>query len=69
MHYDDYPFPQILDEYKGCAAFLWTDIVEIIFGTLPRRAISTVRQWAMNHQVGLHTNWQERVGRKHNCEQ
>jgi Domain of unknown function (DUF4160) len=48
-------------EYQGHEAFVNIQTGEIIKGFLPSKAQRIVREWALEHQAELMTNWQRAV--------
>ncbi|MBI5603397.1 MAG: DUF4160 domain-containing protein [Deltaproteobacteria bacterium] len=65
MYYKEHAPPHFHAKYAGQrAAFAISDL-GIIEGSLPRRAISLVLEWAFEHRQELMENWQ-RAERREN---
>jgi hypothetical protein len=57
MYYKEHTPPHFHAKYAGQrAAFVISDL-EIIEGSLPRRAVSLVLEWAFEHRQELTENW------------
>jgi hypothetical protein len=58
MYYNEHAPPHFHAKYAGQrAAFAISDL-RITEGTLPRRAVSLVLEWAFQHREELMENWQ-----------
>jgi Domain of unknown function (DUF4160) len=63
MYYDDHPPPHFHAIYGSAEAKIAIATLEVIEGTLPRRALGLVLDWAELHQAELRNNWEQ--GRRH----
>lgn len=57
MRHDDHPPPHIHVEYQGFEALVSIETGEVLEGKLPRKAAALVRDWCVQHQLELATNW------------
>jgi len=64
MYFDDHNPPHFHASYAENEAQVGIGTIEIVGGTLPRRAASMVFEWAALHQAELMENWR----RLHNAE-
>ncbi|MDZ4288575.1 MAG: DUF4160 domain-containing protein [Prosthecobacter sp.] len=53
IYYDDHPPPHFHAIYAGHVATIAIDTFQIIDGSLPKRALSLVMDWASAHQQEL----------------
>ena len=60
MNWDDHPPPHFHARYAEHEAVVRLDTLEVEAGTLPRRALALVLEWAALHRAELRDNW-ERV--------
>jgi hypothetical protein len=58
MYYDEHPPPHFHVIYQDAQAVLRIDTLEVSRGTLPRRALSLVVEWAVAHREELRQNWE-----------
>ena len=64
MYYEEHGIPHFHAIYAGHEASVAIDSLSIVAGSLPRRALRLVRQWASLHRFELEANWQ----RARDCE-
>jgi len=57
MYYSDHAPPHFHAEYGGNEAVYTIDTLELIRGSLPRRAHGLVVEWASLHRQDLRANW------------
>ncbi|MGH9363173.1 MAG: DUF4160 domain-containing protein [Thermoanaerobaculia bacterium] len=57
MYYDDHPPPHFHAYYGGDVAQVAIDTLSVLEGSLPRRALSLVLEWAFAHRHELQENW------------
>jgi hypothetical protein len=58
MYYDEpHGRPHFHARYAGAEATIALDSLEVVAGSLPRRALRLVREWAELHPGALHDNW------------
>lgn len=57
MYYNDHAPPHFHAKYAEHEAELTIDTLESIAGSLPRRALALVLEWAVLHREELRTNW------------
>ena len=57
MYYRDHAPPHFHAYYQEHEAKIAIDTREVIAGSLPRRALSLVKEWAGLHQEELRSNW------------
>jgi hypothetical protein len=57
MYYDDHPPPHFHASYAEHSAKIEIASGKVIVGSLPRRALRLVREWAQAHQDELAANW------------
>lgn len=57
MYYDEHGPPHFHVEYQGYDAAIDIESLEIRAGSLPRRALNLVLDWAELHQDELRANW------------
>lgn len=58
MYYDDHAPPHFHTYYGDQAAIVRIDTLEMSEGSLPRRALSMVLEWAQVHRAELVENWE-----------
>lgn len=57
MYYEDHLPPHFHVKYGECEARISISDLRIVSGTLPRRVLSLVIEWAFEHRDELETNW------------
>jgi hypothetical protein len=57
MFFDDHAPPHFHVNYAEHSATLNIQTLDVIQGSLPRTALSLVREWAKQHQTELTENW------------
>jgi hypothetical protein len=57
MYGEDHPPPHFHARYGSQAAMIGINPIGVLHGTLERRALSMVLEWAALHQEELLTNW------------
>jgi hypothetical protein len=57
MYYNDHLPPHFHAEYSEHEAIYLIETLEILRGSLPRRAHALVVEWASNHRAELRANW------------
>ena len=57
MYYDDHAPPHFHAYYGDDTAAIEIETLKIMRGTLPRRALSMVLEWAVEHRNELMDNW------------
>jgi hypothetical protein len=57
MYYDDHGTPHFHANYSGEEAKISIQPIRVVKGTLPKRALSMVLEWAALHQEELLKNW------------
>ncbi len=57
MYFDDHPPPHFHVYYESSSAIVAIDSLEIISGSLPRRALALVVEWAIAHRPELREDW------------
>lgn len=57
MYYDEHPPPHFHVSYQDADASVRIDTLELVRGTLPRRAMVLVAEWALAHRDELRQNW------------
>jgi hypothetical protein len=63
MYYDDHPPPHFHAVYGKHEAMIAIQTLAVIEGSLPRRALGLVLDWAEIHRNELRDNWES--GRAH----
>jgi hypothetical protein len=58
MYYDDHPPPHFHALYAGAQVQVRTDTLEVLTGSLPRRAMALVLEWADQHRDELADSWE-----------
>ena len=61
MYFGDHPPPHFHAHYSGASAKIEIATGEVIAGSLPRRALRLVREWAEQHHDELEENWERAV--------
>ena len=59
MYWQDHVPAHFHAEYGEFEAIIDIETLEIVKGTLPRRARALVLEWATEHRDELRTNWQK----------
>ncbi len=57
MYYDEHPPPHFHVSYQDADATIRIDTLDLLRGTLPRRAMLLVAEWALAHREELRQNW------------
>ena len=57
MYYDDHSPPHFHAYYSGHNASIEIATLQVITGSLPKRALSMVLEWAFMHRSELTKNW------------
>lgn len=57
IYYDDHGPPHFHAYYAECSAQISIESLEIISGSLPRRALALAVEWALAHQQELREDW------------
>ncbi len=57
MHWNDHQPPHFHARYAEHEAIIRLDTLEIEAGSLPRRALALVLEWAALHRAELSENW------------
>lgn len=58
MYYDDHAPPHFHAYYGDFNAKISIESLEVLRGELPRRALSLVLEWAVEHRAELRHNWE-----------
>jgi hypothetical protein len=58
MYYEDHAPPHFHATYAGCRAVIRIDTLELLGGSLPRRALALVAEWALLHRTELAADWE-----------
>jgi hypothetical protein len=58
MYYEDHLPPHFHAGYAGSKAAIRIDTLEILGGSIPRRALSMVAEWALLHRAELVADWE-----------
>jgi hypothetical protein len=58
MYYDEHGRPHFHAHYAERKASIAIDTLEVLGGSLPRRALAFVREWAEQHRDELDANWE-----------
>jgi hypothetical protein len=58
MYYKEHGVPHFHARYAGHVASISIDTLEVLGGSLPRRALRLVREWGMLHEEELAANWE-----------
>lgn len=58
MYYNDHAPPHFHAKYAEHEAQLVIETLEVMGGSLPRRALSLVLEWAALHRDELRVNWE-----------
>jgi hypothetical protein len=59
MYYNDHAPPHFHAVYHGEEAQISIESLEILRGSLPRRALALVLEWAMFHRNELRQDWEK----------
>ena len=57
MYFADHPPPHFHAEYGEHEALITIEGVRLFSGSLPARALSLVKDWALLHQTELRASW------------
>lgn len=57
MYYNDHAPPHFHAAYSGSQAEITIETLEMIQGSLPRRVVAMVLEWAVLHRDELRENW------------
>jgi Domain of unknown function (DUF4160) len=57
MFFNDHPPPHFHARYGEFEAKIGLDTIQLIEGTLPKRALNLVLEWAMMHREELLEDW------------
>ncbi len=57
IYYDDHPPPHFHAKYGDDQAQVAIATGEVLAGSLPRRALGLVQEWAAIHREELHLDW------------
>ncbi len=57
MYFDEHPPPHFHVYYGEFSATIMIDTLEMDRGSLPRRALALVLEWASEHRSELRENW------------
>ena len=63
MYFNDHQPPHFHAEYSGAKVEINIVTLEVLAGSLPRRAMTLVIEWAILHRDELRENW--RLARAH----
>jgi hypothetical protein len=58
MYYDEHPPPHFHALYAGAQVQVRIDTLEVLAGSLPRRAMALVLEWAAQHRDELVESWE-----------
>jgi hypothetical protein len=58
MFFNDHPPPNFHAEYNEHQAVIGIELLEVLEGHLPRRALSLVLDWAELHRAELLADWE-----------
>jgi len=58
MSYEDHLPPHFHALYAGSRASIRIDTLEVLSGSLPRRALALVAEWALLHRPELVADWE-----------
>jgi hypothetical protein len=58
MYYEDHLPPHFHAVYGGERAAIRIDTLEVLRGSLPRRALALVVEWAILHRTELAADWE-----------
>lgn len=59
MYYNDHAPPHFHASYQGSEAQISIEGMEILRGSLPRRALALVLEWAVLHRDELRVDWEK----------
>lgn len=59
MYFNDHSPPHFHAVYQGDEAQISIESLEILRGSLPRRALALVLEWAVLHRNELRQNWEK----------
>jgi hypothetical protein len=58
IYHDDHPPPHFHAHYAEHHASIYIDSLEVREGSLPRRVLAMVLEWAFEHRTELRQNWE-----------
>jgi hypothetical protein len=58
MYYSDHSPPHFHARYSEHEATVNVETLEVLEGSLPRRALALVLEWAALHRAELHSDWE-----------
>jgi len=58
MYYEDHLPPHFHARYAGNQAAIRIDTLELLGGSIPRRALALVAEWALLHRAELADDWE-----------
>jgi len=58
MYYEDHLPPHFHASYSGHRAAIRIDTLELLSGSIPRRALALVAEWALLHRTELTADWE-----------
>jgi hypothetical protein len=61
MYYDDHAPPHFHASYQEWTAQISIETLAVLEGSLPRRALGLVVEWAIGHRQELRQNWTRAV--------
>jgi hypothetical protein len=64
MYFREHGVPHFHAIYGDHSAVFSIDTLEVLEGGLPKRAQRLVREWAADHQTGLHEMWRTQIFRQ-----
>jgi hypothetical protein len=59
MYYNDHAPPHFHAVYQGHEAQILIESLEILRGSLPRRALALILEWAVLHRDELRQDWEK----------
>jgi hypothetical protein len=59
IYHREHPPPHFHASYQGFEALIAIETGEVIAGSLPKRALRIVQDWAARHREELLANWQQ----------
>jgi hypothetical protein len=57
MYHDEHPHPHFHAYYGEHSAAVAIDSLEVLEGSLPRRVLGLLLEWASEHRAELRENW------------
>jgi hypothetical protein len=61
IYHREHPPPHFHASYQGFEALIVIETGEVLAGSLPKRALRIVQDWAARHREELLANWQRGV--------